>query len=301
MSRLPDIEAMAIFAKVVETRGVAAAALDLGLSAPTVSKALARLEKRLGSRLVNRTSRRFALTDAGQMLADRAARLLADAEAAQNEMLAQSSTPRGVVRLAVPMSFGIREVAPILPAFLRRYTEVSVDLHLSDALVDVVGDGFDIALRIGEPADSSLLSRRLGAVPGVIAAAPSYLDRYGRPAHPAELAQHACFAYAYQRTRGTWHFRNAAGEHVTVRPSGRLRVNNGDAVLPAMIEGLGIGGLPAFIARDALDNGRLVQILPEWESGLSNLHLLTPPAGPRPARVQVLVDFLVRGLVRSSE
>ncbi len=289
---------MAIFAKVVETRGVAAAAADLGLSAPTVSKALARLEKRLGSRLLNRTSRRFELTDAGRVLADRAARLLADAEAAQNEMLAQSSVPRGLVRLAVPMSFGTREIAQILPAFLIDYPEVSIDLHLSDARVDVIGDGFDVALRIGELPDSSLLARRLGPVPGMMVAAPSYLQRRGRPTHPAQLAEHDCFAYAYLRTHDSWRFFNATGEQVTVRPVGRLRANNGDATLPAVIAGLGIAGMPAFIVRDALADGRLEQILPEWDAARSSLYLLTPPGGPRPARVQVLLDFLVRHLTR---
>ena len=220
MAKLPDMEAMAIFAKIVETRGIASAALDLNLSTPTVSKALSRLEEQLGSRLINRTSRRLALTEAGLKLADRAARLLADAEAAQNDMLAQSSTPRGLVRLAAPMSFGTREIAPILPAFLARFPVVTIDLHLSDALVDVVGDGFDLALRIGEPPDSSLLSRRLGPVPGMIVAAPSYLDRRGRPTHPDQLTSHDCFAYAYLRTRDVWHFSNDTGETRDGAPPG---------------------------------------------------------------------------------
>src|ERR1700742_927529 len=158
MSKLPDMEAMAIFAKVVETRGFTAAATDLGLSAATVSKALSRLEKRLGSRLFHRSARSLGLTDAGRDLADRAAKLLADAEAAERAMAAQSAAPSGTVRLAAPMSFGIREVAPILPDFMARYPEVSIDLHLSDALVDVIGDGFDLVLRIGQLPDSSLLA-----------------------------------------------------------------------------------------------------------------------------------------------
>jgi DNA-binding transcriptional LysR family regulator len=301
MSKLPDMEAMAIFAKVVETRGITAAATDLGLSAPTVSKALARLELRLGSRLFNRTSRRLVLTDSGHELAGRAARLLADAEAAESALVAQSATPRGLVRLAAPMSFGIREVAPVLPEFLARYPDVSIDLHLNDALVDVIGDGFDIALRIGELPDSSLLARRLAPVPGMIVAAPSYLDRRGRPVHPSELVGHDCFAYAYARSRDSWHFSNAAGEQVTVRPSGPLRVNNGDAVLPALIAGLGISSLPAFIAQEALAAGRLEQVLPDWRTSQSSLYLLTPPDGPRPVRVRVLVDFLVRRLSRPND
>ena len=299
MSKLPDLEAMAIFAKVVEARGITAAAVDLGLSTPTVSKALTRLEQRLGSRLFNRTSRRLVLTDAGRELAGRASRLLADAEAAEAAMVAQSATPRGVVRLAAPMSFGTREIAPVLPAFLMRYPEVSIDLHLSDALVDVIGDGFDIALRIGELADSSLLARRLAPAPGMVVAAPSYLDRRGRPTHPSELSGHDCFGYAYARTRDVWHFSNAAGEQVTVRPTGPLRVNNGDALLPALIAGLGIAGLPDFIARDAVGDGRLELILSDWQASQASLYLLTPPSGPRPARVQVLVDYLVETLSRS--
>ena len=259
------MEAMAIFAKIVETRGITAAAAELGLSAPTVSKALARLEQRLGSRLLNRTSRRFALTDAGHALADRATRLLADAEAAQDALLAQSATPRGVVRLAAPMSFGLSEVAPILPDFLERYAEVSIDLHLSDALVDVIGEGFDIALRIGELVDSSLRAQRLAPMPSMLVASPAYLDRRGRPAHPADLANHDCFGYAYLRTRDTWHFTSEAGETVAVCPSGRLRSNNGEATLPAVIAGLGIAAMPEFIARLAVADGRLEPILPSME------------------------------------
>jgi DNA-binding transcriptional LysR family regulator len=298
MPRLPDLEAMAIFAKIVECRSITAAAIDLGLSAPTVSKALARLEQRLGSRLLNRTSRRFSLTDAGHALAEPAGRLLADAEAAQDALLAQSAAPRGLIRLAAPMSFGIIELGPILPDFLRLHEQVSIDLHLSDALVDVIGDGFDIVLRIGSLTDSSLLARRLAPVPGLIVAARSYLDRRGRPAHPADLVNHDCFAYAYLRTRDTWHFTNTAGEQVSIRPSGRLRVNNGDVVLPALIAGLGIAALPEFIARPCVADGRLEQILPDWSGSGASLYLVTPPNGPRPVRVQALADFLIQRLSR---
>ncbi len=293
---LPDMEAMAIFAKVVETRGIAAAAAELGLSSPTVSKALARLEKRLGASLFNRTSRRSALTDAGRDLAGRAARLLADAEAAEAAMMAQSASPRGTVRLAVPMSFGVCKVAPILPEFMRLYPDVAIDLHLSDALVDIVGDGFDLALRIGVLPDSSLMARRLAPVPGMIVAAPSYLDRRGRPAHPSDLNGHDCFGYAYLRTRDAWLLESASGEQVTVRPRGRLRVNNGEAALPAIIAGLGISSMPAFIAEGALAGGRLERVLPGWSLPRSALYLLSPPGGPKPARVAVLGAFLAERL-----
>src|SRR3984885_2934133 len=257
MTKLPDFEALAIFAKVVELRAFAAAASELALSKATVSKAVGRLEQRLGARLFNRTSRRLALTDAGHKLSGRARRLLLDGEAAENEALAQSVAPRGLVRLAVPMTFGVRAVAPILPQFLAQYPDVSIDLHLSDAMVDLIGEGFDAGLRIASLPDSSLIARRLCAMPRYTVAAPSFLKRHGRPAPPMHLAQHKCFGYAYLSTAGVWHYANAAGEQASVRPAGQLRVNNGEALMPALLAGLGIADLPDFIVGDAIASGEV--------------------------------------------
>jgi DNA-binding transcriptional LysR family regulator len=292
MAKLPDFEGIAIFAKVVELRSFAAAASELSLSKATVSKAVTRLEERLGARLFNRTSRRLALTDAGQKLSGRASRLLADGEAAENEALAQSTAPRGLVRLAVPMTFGVTTVAPLLPGFLSQYPEVSIDLHLSDAIVDLIGEGFDAGIRIARLPDSSLIARRLCAMPRYTVAAPSYLKRHGRPTHPMHLAQHKCFGYAYLSTAGVWQYSNAVGEQVSVRPAGQLRVNNGEAVMPALIAGLGIADLPDFIVGDAIASGKVEVILKDWKQPEGAVHLVTPPGGPRPARVEVLADFL---------
>jgi DNA-binding transcriptional LysR family regulator len=296
--KLPDLEGLAIFAKVVELRSFAAAAADLGLSKATVSKAVARVETRLGARLFNRTSRRLAVTDAGRALFERAARILADGEAAESEALAQSATPRGIVRLAVPMSFGISEIAPLLPDFFAEFPDVSIELHLSDALVDLIGSGFDMALRIAALADSSLLARRLCAVPRSLVAAPDYLKKHGRPTHPSDLAQHACLGYAYLPSPEIWRFVDAGGQEVMVRPAGPLRANNADVLMPTLLAGLGLAVQPNFIVAPALANGSLEALMPGWSLPPIALHLVTPPGGPRPARVEALADFLARRLAR---
>jgi DNA-binding transcriptional LysR family regulator len=298
MAKLPDFEAMAIFAKVVELRSFAAVAQELALSKATVSKAVSRLEERLGTRLFNRTSRRLALTDAGQRLAERAVRLLADGEEAETEALAQSVVPRGLVRFAVPMTFSVKKIAPLLPAFLEQYPEVSIDLHMSDATVDLIGEGFDLALRIATLPDSSLIARRLCAIPRYTVAAPSYLKRHGRPTHPMHLAEHKCLGYAYLATAGTWHYTNAAGEQASVRPAGPLRVNNGEALLPAVVAGLGIADLPDFIVGEAIASGAVEVILKGWTQGEGAMHLVMPPGGPRPARVEVLAEYLGRAFAK---
>jgi DNA-binding transcriptional LysR family regulator len=299
MTRLPDFEGLAIFAKVVEMRSFAAAAAELALSKATVSKAVSRLEERLGARLFNRTSRRLALTDAGHKLSERATRLLLDGEAAENEALAQSVAPRGLVRLAVPMTFGVKAVAPILPKFLAQYPEVAIELHLSDAMVDLIGEGFDAGLRIASLPDSSLIARRLCPMPRYTVASSAYLDRHGRPTHPMHLAQHQCLGYTYLSTPNVWHYTNAAGEQVSVRPAGPLRVNNGEALMPALLAGLGIADLPDFIVGDALASGEVEIILKDWKQTEGSVHLVTPPGGPRPARVEVLADFLAKHLAKS--
>src|SRR3979411_138710 len=292
MAKLPDFEALAIFEKVMDLLSFAAAAAELALSKATVSKAVTRLEQRLGARLFNRTSRRLALTDAGQKLAERATRLLLDGEAAENEALAQSMAPRGLGGRAVPMTCGLKAVAPILPEFLAEYPDVAVDLHLSDAMVDLIGEGFDAGLRIASLPDSSLIARRLCAMPRYTVAAPSYLKRHGRPTHPMHLAQHKCLGYAYLSTPGVWHYINAAGEQASVRPAGPLRVNNGEALMPALLAGLGVADLPDFIVGDAIASGEVEVILKGWKQPEGAVHLVTPPGGPRPARVEVLADFL---------
>lgn len=290
--RLPDFEAWAIFAAVVEHRSFTEAAKALSLSKATVSKAVSRLESRVGATLFHRTSRRLSLTETGRSLADPARRILGEAVAAEEMARDEANAPSGTVRLAAPMSFGLLHVAPVVADFLSENPGITIDLHLSDEKIDLIGMGFDMALRIATLPDSSLRVRRLGGMPFHIVASPAYLARHGRPSHPAELSNHQCFCYAYVDTPDVLHFVGPGREEVTVRPDGPLRANSGNAMLPALRAGLGIAFLPDFIVHEDIAAGTLEPILTDWGRPPVSLHLLTPPGEPRPARVRLLGDYL---------
>ncbi|MFM0051701.1 LysR family transcriptional regulator [Caballeronia grimmiae] len=296
MTKLPDFEGLAMFAKVAEEGSFAAAARAMGVSVATVSRGVARLEDRLGARLFNRTSRQLALTEFGGTIAEKAGDIYRQAEEAESAAREMSVQPRGLVRLAVPMSFGLRWVAPLMPAFFRAYPEVSIDLHLSDATVDIVAQGFDAALRIAALPDSSLVARRLCPVSQLVVASPDYLERYGRPAHPRDLAGRPCLSYAYRAGNAVWRFTNDAGEEEPVTPTGPLRVTNADALLPMLLDGLAIAELPEFIAGEYLADGRLETILTDWRLTRGGLYFVTPSARARPAKVTALGDFFAAHL-----
>lgn len=296
MAALPDFEAWAIFARVASRGSFARAAEELGLSKATVSKAVSRLERRLATPLFHRTTRRLALTEAGRDAAEAAERILKAGEAAEAEVAAGSATPRGRVRLAVPMSFGLAHVAPILPDFLGRHPDVSVDLHLSDAQVDLIGDGFDVALRIAALADSRLRARRLCEVRRLVVGAPSYFRRAGRPEHPDDLERHACLGYAYLPGWDRWRFQDAAGAEAVATVSGPIRANNADALTPSLLAGLGLAVQPEFVVFDDVEAGRLETALDGWSLPPVALHVVTPPGAFRPARVTALIDFLAARL-----
>ena len=285
-----------MFAKVAEEGSFAAAARAMGVSVATVSRGVARLEDRLGARLFNRTSRQLALTEFGGTIAEKAGDIYRQAEEAESAAREMSVQPRGLVRLAVPMSFGLRWVAPLMPAFFRAYPEVSVDLHLSDATVDIVAQGFDAALRIAALPDSSLVARRLCPVSQLVVASPDYLEQHGRPAHPRDLAGRPCLSYAYRAGNAVWRFTNDAGEEEPVTPTGPLRVTNADALLPMLLDGLAIAELPEFIAGEYLADGRLETILTDWRLTRGGLYFVTPSARARPAKVTALGDFFAAHL-----
>lgn len=299
MKKLPDFEAWAIFAKVAQTGSFARAALELGISQATVSKAIARLEARMKTALFHRTSRRIALSEAGRGAMEDAARLLSAGEAVEAAVEEQSERLRGLVRLALPMSFGLAHVAPLLPEFLSRHPEITLDVHFSDALVDLVGQGFDLAVRIATLADSTLRARRLCVVRVLLVGSPTYFARHGRPTHPRELAAHQALLYTQSRAAAAWRFRHAQGEELTVAMHSQLVVNNAEALAPSLCAGLGLALQPEFLVWRDLRDGRLELAMPEWQTQAIALHLITPPGRMRPARVQAVIDFLAQRLAEA--
>ncbi|NCE87869.1 LysR family transcriptional regulator [Pseudomonas sp. Q1] len=296
MSGIPDFEGLAMFAKVAEEGSFAAASRVMGVSVPTVSRAVARLEERLGGRLFNRTSRQLALTEFGASMAAKAGEIYRQAEEVESEAQELAVQPRGQVRLAIPMSFGLRWVAPLIPQLIRQYPELSIDLHLSDAAVDLIAEGFDAALRIAVLPDSSLVARRICAVTQYLVASPGYLEQHGHPTHPRELATRQCLSYAYRSRSQVWRFTHDDGTEEDVVPNGPLRVTNGDALLPTLLDGLAIAELPEFIASEYLADGRLVVLLPQWHMSRGGLYFVTPSARTRPVKVKALSDFFVQHL-----
>jgi len=297
--KLPDLEAWAIFARVAELGSFASTAEALGITQPTVSKAIARLEKRIGTPLLHRTSRRMTLTAAGEAAVERASRLLADGEAVEAAVTAQAISPRGHVRMAAPMSFGVAHVAPLLPAFMTKFPDVTLELALSDETVDIVGGGFDLALRIGTLEDSSLVARRLCGVRILLVGAPAYFERFGRPKHPRDLGTQRGLTYAYARSGAAWRFHHARHGDYSVGVPSVLRANNAEALTPALLAGMGLALQPEFLVWRELRRGALEVALPGWQPPEIAVHVVMPPGRSRPARVQALVDHLARKLAQA--
>ena len=292
MKKLPDLEAWAIFAKVADAGSFARAASELTLSQATVSKAITRLETRMKTMLFHRTSRNMTLTESGYAALARAARILEEGETLEAEVMEQSSSLHCLIRLSAPMSFGIARLAPVLPDFMQAHPDISLDVQFNDKQVDLIAERFDLAVRIANLVDSSLLARRLCRVRLLLVGSPAYFERHGRPQHPGDLTNHRALQYAYLHSGATWRFRHEAlGEVIQPVPTS-LQVNNAEALAPALLTGLGLALQPEFLVWPELQSGALETVMCEWQVEPIALHIVTPPGRTRPARVQALIEFL---------
>jgi DNA-binding transcriptional LysR family regulator len=285
-----ELEDLRSFAEVVESGGFTRAARRLGVSKSVISRRIARLEDELGSRLLSRTTRGLSPTEAGLELKARSERILTELEEAREAVASQGSEVVGRLRLSAPLSFGVLHIAPVLTEIARKHPRLEMDVAYSDRIVDVVGEGFDAAIRIGALKDSSLVARRLAPVRGVVVASPDYLARNGRPRTPRDLTGQQCLIYTGSSTLD-WVFRSGK-RTIAVRPEGRLRTDNGEVMRQWAIEGLGIAALPSFLASDALAEGKLEAILRDYQMPEAAIYVVRPPGAYVPGKVRVLIDTL---------
>ncbi|MFT0891158.1 LysR family transcriptional regulator [Pseudochelatococcus sp. G4_1912] len=290
---LDRLTSMSVFTKVVASGSFTAAAQICGLSQTMVTKHIAALEQRLGTKLLHRTTRRLTLTDAGRRFHDACMRLLPEIEEAETDAGAGNIEPHGILRLNVPFSFGIRQIAPALSDFLAAHPQLEIELGLTDRVVDLVEEGWDMAVRIGTLAESRLIARKLAPCRNLLCASPAYLERHGMPKIMSDLSHHNCLGYTLSQRLGAdrWPF-GLSGE--TVRVSGNLRVNNGDVLVIAAEAGQGIIYQPTFLVGDSIRAGRLTAITlnhPVVEVG--NVYAVFPHDRSPPAKVRALIDFLV--------
>lgn len=290
---MDKFQEMASFVAVVEAGSFVGAAEAIGLSKAAVSRHVAELEQRLGARLLHRTTRRLSLTDDGQLFFARAKEMLAAVDETESEISSRSGEPGGMLRINAPLSFGIMHLAPLWGRFAQLYPKVSLDIELSDRVVDLVEEGYDLAVRITNLANSQLVSRQLAMTRMVACASPEYLAQHGTPAHPSDLARHEVISYSYFAARNEWTFTAADGGQVAVRTHARIHANNGDTCRALALEHQGVILQPDFIVADDLRRGALVELLPAWRTLTLGIHAVYPSRKHLPIKTRRLVDFLV--------
>ena len=292
---LDRLTGMQVFASVAALGSLSAAARALHMSQTMATKHVAALESRLGVKLLHRTTRRITLTEAGRSYLDAVEQILSEVSDADADAAAGAVEVRGTLRLNAPVSFGVREIAPLIPAFIKSHPAVSIDLGLNDRHVDLIEEGWDLAVRIGDLQSSSLIARKLAPCQTLVCAAPDYLVEKGAPRTVADLAQHDCLGYTLSRNVGAGRWLFGAGKEIGVAVSGSLKANNGDALVAAAIAGQGIVCQPSFLVAKEISAGLLVLIeLDQPPASLTGIFAVYPSDRRPPAKVRSFIDYLVR-------
>jgi DNA-binding transcriptional LysR family regulator len=285
------VAGMRVFTAVVESGSFAAAADKLDMSRGMATRYVAQLEAHLGARLLNRTTRKLSLTEAGSDYHQRATQILAMIAEAETSLAQEAATPRGTLRVTSSQAFGVRHLGWAITEYLQKFPEVQVDVTLNDRTVDLVEEGFDLAVRVASRVDPGLVARRIAPARIVACAAPGYLKQHGTPTSPKDLEKHNCLSYAYWSSQGEWVFRRDGAEQ-RVRVSGNLRGNNGDILSAAAVEGLGVILHPTFLVYEALRQKKLVRILADWQAPELTLFAVYPHRKYLPPKVRSFIDFL---------
>jgi DNA-binding transcriptional LysR family regulator len=290
---------MQTFAAVVDAGSFVRAAESLDISKAAVSRYVADLEGRLGVRLLHRTTRKLSLTEEGRAFHARCKALLGELEAAESEITAQSAQASGLVKINVPVSFGILHLAPLWSDFMAANPRVALDVTLSDRVVDLVDEGYDLAVRIGSLPNSSLISRKLASTRVVLCASPAYLKKHGRPKHPDDLAEHTVIAYSLLVMGDHWEFEGPQGKvNVLVHPV--MRTNSGDTCRAAALKHQGIIFQPSFLVEGDLRSGALVELMPQYRSAEFGIYAVYPSRQFVSAKVRLLIEFLAKALGKAS-
>lgn len=289
---------MRVFAAVVDAGSFARAADELSMSKAAVSRHVSELEHRLGVRLLHRTTRKLSLTEEGEVFHARCHDILATIEDSETEVATRAGKATGVLKISVPLSFGMKHLSPLWPKFMAAHPEVSLDVSLSDRVVDLFDEGLDLAIRIARLPDSSLVSRKLATTRLILCASPAYIRRRGTPRKPADLENHETLNYTLLSMGEQWEFERA-GERVTVRVHSRMRSNNGDTCLAAAISGAGMVLQPTFLVGEHLAAGRLVELLPEYRSIELGIFAVYPTRKFVLPKVRLLIDFLSTALTKA--
>ncbi len=291
MSTIERLDGFGVFAAVVRAGSFTAAARELRVSKSHVSKVVRELEDNLGVRLLNRTTRTQSLTDSGALFHAHCQRVLDEVEAAHQAVSELQGTLSGRMRVSIPMSFGMAHAAPLVAEFMASHPGLEIDLHLSDSRIDIVGEGFDLAVRMGSMPDSSLVAKRLASFKLFVCASPSYLERAGEPITPRDLAKHECLLYALQASASAVWILDGPNGEVSARVSGRYRANNGEALRDAAVAGIGLAFQPDFIIADAVRDGLLIPVLRGW-ARTRGIWAVYPHGRHVSAKVRAFIDFL---------
>jgi DNA-binding transcriptional LysR family regulator len=297
---LDTLESMRVFVRVVETGGFAAAARSLHLSPAMVTKHVAHLEARTGARLLNRTTRQVHTTAVGQAYFERCVTILAGVEDAETEAGAEAAAPRGTLRITAPVEFGNDHLSAVAAEFLSRHPEVDLVLDFSNRRIDLVQEGYDLAIRVAREMDTALAGRRLASSRFHVVASPSHVARNGRPATPEDLAGHPCLVFGFPAPWTSWSFQRD-GRATTVRVTPRVTATSSAALLQAACAGVGISLLPSFVCGAALARGELVSLFPEFDLGVLGVYALFPHRTLLPVRVRLFMDLLVERFGRDAD